>query len=111
MKLFTEILLFFPDLTISPETTITEVTSGRFFSEEDEIKEATKMASSFVAGVMATAVADYIKAIYDDNLDNNHDNTRMVSAAQVCLHFSLNIFSFTSPFLYSILLSKISFAK
>ena len=51
----------------------------RFISEEDEIKEATKVASTFVAGIMATAVADYIKVMYDDN----HESHRLVSAAQV----------------------------
>ena len=51
----------------------------RFISEEDEIKEASKIASTFVAGIMATAVADYIKVMYDDN----HESHRLVSAAQV----------------------------
>ena len=57
----------------------------RFISEEDEIKEATKIASTFVAGIMATAVADYIKVIYDDN----HESHRLVSAAQVPISIRL----------------------
>ena len=57
----------------------------RFISEEDEIKEATKIASTFVAGIMASAVADYIKVIYDDN----HESHRLVSAAQVPISIPL----------------------
>ena len=60
-------------------------TMQRFISEEDEIKEATKIASTFVAGIMATAVADYIKVMYDDN----HESHRLVSAAQVLISILL----------------------
>ena len=55
-------------------------TGGRLvLTEEEEIKEATRIANSFVAGVMAAAVADYIKVVYEDN----HDSVRHVTLAQV----------------------------
>ncbi len=66
----------------------------RFLSEEDEVREATTIASTFVAGVMATAVADYIAALHDDNHDSAQ--RRLVSAAQVRAHASHSlVFSIT----------------
>ena len=45
------------------ETVVVE----RALTEEEEIKEATRLANYFVAGVMASGVADYIKALHDDS--------------------------------------------
>ena len=38
-----------------------------------------RIANSFVAGIMAAAVADYIKVVYEDN----HDSVRHITLAQV----------------------------
>lgn len=53
--------------------------SGRFLNEEDEIKEANRVASGFVAAVMATAVAEFIASEFNDN----HSYKQVTNAAQV----------------------------
>lgn len=52
---------------------------GRFLTEEEEISEATKVASGFVAAIMASAVAEYLAVEFSDNHDYHH----LISTAQV----------------------------
>ena len=55
-------------------------------SKEDEIKEATRIATGFVAAIMASAVAEFIAT----ECENNHNYKEVLSAAQVhCCCFVL----------------------
>ncbi|XP_064606069.1 uncharacterized protein LOC135470949 [Liolophura sinensis] len=60
-------------------TTTPMTGTGRFLNEEDEIKEANRVASGFVAAVMATAVAEFIASEFNDN----HSYKQVTTAAQV----------------------------
>ena len=41
--------------------------TGALMSEAEQTKEATRLASGFVAAILAQAVADYIEFVYEDN--------------------------------------------
>nr|KAG5700817.1 hypothetical protein BaRGS_024203 [Batillaria attramentaria] len=55
-----------------------QVPNGRVVSEEEEKAEANRLASGFVAAILATAVADYIA----QEAEGDQDGRKMVSAAQ-----------------------------
>ncbi|KAK7488602.1 hypothetical protein BaRGS_00020219, partial [Batillaria attramentaria] len=56
-----------------------QVPNGRVVSEEEEKAEANRLASGFVAAILATAVADYIA----QEAEGDQDGRKMVSAAQI----------------------------